>query len=148
VRDLFFIEAMRLCVLLCAPEVIFFETLKCHAQYNVLDANNRTRNSESVKLCCPVCRVNDFVLSTSAWRLPQDASLALHTSFMLCIAADAVYETRGRLIQNLQAMCVHRARDPAIGTRTPERPAVAGCHVLWARARRLEYAPTRGAKHT
>ena len=70
VRDLFFIEAMRLCILLCAPEVIFFETPKCHAQYNVLDANNRTRNSESVKLCCPACRLNDFVLSTSAWRLP------------------------------------------------------------------------------
>jgi hypothetical protein len=130
VRDLFFIEAMRLCVLLCAPEVIFFDTLKCHAQYNVLDANNRTRNSESVKLCCPGCRVNDFVLSTSAWHSPASRpSLALHTSSMLCIAADAVY---GRRMEREQAgLCSVRTvqgagicyRVQGICVRQPDLPA-------------------------
>ena len=94
VRDLFLIQAMRLNVILCAPEVIFFNKLKGHAQYNVLDVNNKTRNPESVKLCCPDCRVNDFVLSASAWHSPASRPFlrwrSMHPS-MLCIAADAVY---------------------------------------------------------
>ena len=103
VRDLFLIQAMRLCVILCAPEVIFFDALKCHAQYNVLDKNNRTRNPESVKLCCPDCRKNDFVLSASAWHSPVSRPFlwwrSMHPS-ILCVAADAMY---GRRMEREQA---------------------------------------------
>jgi hypothetical protein len=69
VRDIFHIEAMRLNAFVCMPEVIFFDSLKTHARYNVLEHNNRTLDTESVKLCCPDCGLNHYVLSASALRL-------------------------------------------------------------------------------
>ena len=69
VRDIFHIEAMRLKAFVCIPEVLFHDLLKTHARYNVLEPNNRTLDAESVKLCCPDCELNHYVLSGSALRL-------------------------------------------------------------------------------
>ena len=69
VRDIFHTEAMRLKAFVCMPEVLFYDLLKKHARYNVLEPNNRTLDAESVKLCCPDCGLNHYVLSGSALRL-------------------------------------------------------------------------------
>jgi hypothetical protein len=79
VRDIFHIEAMHLCAFVCMAEVIFFDSLKKYARYNVLEHNNRTLDTESVKLCCPDCGLNHYVLSASALRLlPSRACRSVH----------------------------------------------------------------------
>ena len=96
--DLFLIQAMHLYVLLNVPAVIFFEGLERHPQCNVLDVN-KTRTPESVKLCCPDCRVNDSVLSASAWRSPASRPLrcrSMHPS-MLCMAGEYNVNQKGRV---------------------------------------------------
>jgi len=62
VLRIFLMQAAGLHFLMCAPELLFHEELRKDPRYNVLNENNTTRDTNSVKLPCVGCGVNDYVL--------------------------------------------------------------------------------------